>query len=1068
MGENRLDDSGRQSVRSCTACGHELRAAARFCDACGASVVAVARVGERKQVTVLFGDVVGSMKLAAALDPERLQEIMNDLFNASATIVQRYQGTVDKFTGDGLMALFGAPVALEDHAKRACIAALEIQAAAVRMAAEVRSRDHVELQMRVGLNSGEVVAGEIGRGPGRYTAVGHPVGMAQRMESAAPPGGVLCSASTARLVGGVAELGATESVAVKGEAAPISARRLLSVPVQELVIGRDEGPMFGRDAELPELIGLFDSGSASPIGVVGQPGIGKSRLVREFAVRLEDAGADIVVARCDAHTAQVPLRALSRMLRAMFGVGRLDNAAARAQVVQRLPASLTTDADATHILYDLLGIADPDGPSVELTLDARHHRLVDAMTKATELRSRRTVFILEDVHWIDTASEATVAEFADTLSALGSALVTTYRPEYRGPLRGAAESTVTLDALTDEATTAITVGLIGSDPTVNGIAERIARSAAGNAFFVEEMVRDLVDRGVLVGSRGGYRRQGDIDQIAVPPTVHSVVAARIDRLPPQAKSVLNAAAVIGSNFDLDVMQALLPDANREDLADLVSVELIDQTEFVPRDRYCFRHGLVRKVAYETQLTATRARAHRRLASAIQDLRPTAVEENAALIGTHLEAAGDLATAHAWHMRAAEWLETRDMVAARSSWERAREVADRLPAEHPKIVDMRVAPRRMLAWTDWLVGADPDANTCYEELRALASQSGDILSLAMGTAGRAFALCENEHRPAEAAALADEVLQMIDDVHCDRMLKVDLLYAVMWAKFLVADYRAILRTGERIRELAANEVNSSVARANTVCGVAQLVWGDVEGGQRAMELGIEQARGLDPVTHATVMTLKCGLIALGLEAPDEATLRDARAALKRAEAFGDNFAIAAALWACGTILLRFDRRSAQTAVEYLERARNIIVNHRVLAVALAPIEADLAVERARAGGRDEAIETLRSLIHRQITQSDTTFFTVSTSAFVQLLTDRGRSEDVAEATALVETMEKQALQIPVAAFQLGVAFCRLVVDSAMGDNATAAARYSEIAQHAGARGEFLPLHPELAAGLSRDA
>ncbi len=182
-----------------------------------------------------------------------------------------------------------------------------------------------------------------------------------------------------------------------------------------------------------KLLELFDARSASPIGVVGQPGIGKSRLVREFAVRSEDAGADIVVARCDAHTSQVPLRALSRLLRAMFGVGRLDNAAARAHVIQRLPASLTTDADTTHILFDLLGIADPDSAPSELTLDAKHHRLVHAMTKSTELRSRRTVFILEDVHWIDTASEATMAEFADTLSALGSALVTTYQARISRP-----------------------------------------------------------------------------------------------------------------------------------------------------------------------------------------------------------------------------------------------------------------------------------------------------------------------------------------------------------------------------------------------------------------------------------------------------------------------------------------------------------------------------------------------------------------------------------------------------------------------------------------------------------
>jgi adenylate cyclase len=1061
VGDDRLDASGRRPVRSCAACGQELRAAARFCDACGAAVVAAATVGERKQVTVLFGDVVGSMKLAAVLDPERLQELMNDLFNASAAIVQRYGGTVDKFTGDGLMALFGAPVALEDHAKRACIAALEIQAAAVRMAAEVRRRDGIELQMRVGLNSGEVVAGEIGRGPGRYTAVGHPVGMAQRMESAAPPGGVLCSASTARLVEGVAELGPAESVAVKGETDPIPAHRLRSVAVQELVIGRDEGPMLGRDAELSRLIDLFDSGSTCAVGVVGQPGIGKSRLVREYAARVTAEDADVVVARCDAHTSQVPLRALSRMLRAMFDVGRLDPAAARAQVIRQLPSPATDDVDATPILFDLLGIADPDGPSVELTLDARHHRLVTAMTSATELRSRRTIFILEDVHWIDAASEATLADFTATLAALGSTFVTTYRPEYRGSLCGEAEATITLDALTEEATTAIALGLIGDDPTVGGIAARIAGAAAGNAFFVEEMVRDLVDRGVLVGSRGSYRREGDIDEITVPPTVQSVVAARIDRLAPQAKSVLNAAAVIGSNFDLDIMQALLPFADRADLADLVSVELIDQIEFVPRDRYCFRHALVRKVAYEAQLNSTRVHAHRRLASAIHDLRPSAVEENAALIAGHLESAGDLATAHGWHMRAAKWLQSRDMVAARSSWAQARSIADRLPDDQPGIVEMRVEPRAQLLWTDWLVGTDPDSDTCFEELRTLATQSGDTLSLAMGAAGRAFALCENEHRPADASALADEVLQMIDEVHCDAMLKVDLLYAVMWAKFLVADYAAILRTGERIRDLAATNVNSSVARANTVCGVTLLVWGDVEAGQRELALGIEQARGLDPVTYSTAMTLKCGLTALGLAAPDETTLSDARAALKRAEALGDNFAQAAALWACGTVSLRSDRRSAKTAVGYLERARDIIVKHGVLAVALAPIEADLAVERAREGQPDEAIKTLRRLLHRQMTHSDTTFFTVSTSAFVQLLADRGRAEDIAEATMLVQAMEQQAERVPVAAYRLGVAFCRLVLDTAAGDNAAALANYQDVVGQAGAHGEFLPLRTNFA-------
>ena len=429
-----LSVSERGSVRSCAACGRVLRAAARYCDACGWSVVPMA-VGEHKQVTVLFGDVVGSMELAAVLDPERLQEIMHELFNKSAAIVQRYQGTVDKFTGDGLMALFGAPVALEDHALRACIAALEIQEATAELAAEVRRRDDVELRMRVGLNSGEVITGEIGRGPASYTAVGHPVGMAQRMEAAAPPGVVLCTDSTARLVEGGVRLGPAEQVEVKGQTEPVVAHRVLAIAAERAVVGRDEGPMLGREEELAKLLDVFGSGDTSLVSVVGEPGIGKSRLIREVANRARQIDADVVIARCDAHTAHVPLWALSRMVRAMFGIGRLEAAAARAQVIERLPSSITMDSDEASILFELLGIAQSAKAPVELSLDARRRRLIDTMTAATHFRPQPTLFILEDVHWIDAASEATLAEFAAGLSATRSMLVASYRPEYRGPLR---------------------------------------------------------------------------------------------------------------------------------------------------------------------------------------------------------------------------------------------------------------------------------------------------------------------------------------------------------------------------------------------------------------------------------------------------------------------------------------------------------------------------------------------------------------------------------------------------------------------------------------------------------
>src|ERR1700756_2406279 len=232
----------------CGSCGAHSSPTAKFCSECGARLAQGSPAAEYKQVTVLFADVVGSMKLAAVLQTERLREIMNELFNRAAAVVQRYQGTVDKFTGDGLMALFGAPVALEDHAPRACISALEIQSVAQKFADEVFGRDGVRLQVRVGLNSGEVIAGEIGSGPGRYTAVGHPVGMAQRMEAAAPAGGGLCSLSTARMVEHAARLGPVQDVVIKGADVPVSARLLLAVESGRTVVGRNEGAMVGRDA----------------------------------------------------------------------------------------------------------------------------------------------------------------------------------------------------------------------------------------------------------------------------------------------------------------------------------------------------------------------------------------------------------------------------------------------------------------------------------------------------------------------------------------------------------------------------------------------------------------------------------------------------------------------------------------------------------------------------------------------------------------------------------------------------------------------------------------------------
>ena len=306
---------------ACSVCGTEPLKNARFCHGYGSPAGPSDAAAEYKQVTVLFADVVHSMDIAAAVGAERLREIMTELVKHATIVVQRYSGTVDKFTGDGIMAVFGAPMAMEDHAFRACLAALGLQAQAKQLALDVKGRDGVDLQLRVGLNSGEVIAGEIGSGAGAYTAIGEQVGLAQRMESAAPPGGVVLSESTARLVDEAVVLAEPELVHIKGSDIPVPARRLLGV-AEHGAIGRRDSTLVGRQWELAALTGVLDrsiAGSGAVVGVAAPPGVGKSRLVAELAAIAAGREVSVYSTFCEAHASEIPFHAISRLLRAAFG-----------------------------------------------------------------------------------------------------------------------------------------------------------------------------------------------------------------------------------------------------------------------------------------------------------------------------------------------------------------------------------------------------------------------------------------------------------------------------------------------------------------------------------------------------------------------------------------------------------------------------------------------------------------------------------------------------------------------------------------------------------------------------
>jgi hypothetical protein len=363
---------------------------------------------------------------------------------------------------------------------------------------------------------------------------------------------------------------------------------------------------------------------------------------------------EVFTAFCESHASQVPFYAVARLLRAATGVEGLDEQTARDRVRAWVP---DTDPEDLVLFDDVLEIADPEVPLPKIDPDARRRRLTALVNAASLARQAPAVYVVEDAHWIDEVSESMIADFLTVIPQTPSLVMITYRPEYRGRLTRVADAqTIALAPLRDSETVALIGELLGPDPSVGGLGKTIAERAAGNPFFAEEIVRELAERGVLHGERGGYVSTVGAAEVSVPATVQAAIAARIDRLDPAAKRTLVAAAVIGSKFSRDLLQPLGIDPV---LDDLVGGELIDQITLTGEPEYVFHHPLIRMVAYESQLKSDRAQMHRRLAAAIESRDPAAADENAALIAEHLETAGDLRAAYGWHMRAGAWLSTRE-------------------------------------------------------------------------------------------------------------------------------------------------------------------------------------------------------------------------------------------------------------------------------------------------------------------------------------------------------------------------------------------------------------------------
>jgi len=665
-------ECGARLAPACAGCGAELAADAKFCGQCGRPAGAQARFGspetytpkhlaekiltsksaldgERKQVTVLFADLKGSLELLSDRDPEDARRLLDPVLERMMEAVHHYEGTVNQVMGDGIMALFGAPLAHEDHAVRACYAALRMQEAIRRYAEEARRTHGIEVQVRAGLNSGEVVVRSIGSDLRMdYTAVGQTTHLAARMEQLAPPGKTRLTADTLALAEGYVEVRPLGPVPVKGLSDPVEVYELTGAgPARtRLQASRVRGltQFVGRDAEMEQLrlaAEAVQRGRGQVVAVVGEPGVGKSRLYYEFLrshrahgwLALESGSVSYGKA-----TAYLPL---ADLFRSYFRIEAHDEMrAVRAKVTGNL---LTLDdalKDAVAPVLSLLDALPEDSPYLAIE-PAERRRLTLAAAKRVLLRESQVqplLLVLEDLHWIDGETQAFLDSLVESLPATRVLLAVNYRPEYR---HGWSAKTyyrqLRIDPLPPESAHDLLEGLLGTEPSVALLKPLLIQRTEGNPLYLEESVRSLVESGALAGARGSYRLERGLEAIRIPATVQAILAARIDRLDPADKQLLQAAAVVGVDIPFGVLAAiaaLREDELRSSLARLQAAEFVYEARLFPELEYAFKHALTHEVAYGSVLQERKSALHAAIVGAIETLYADRLAEQVELLAHH--------------------------------------------------------------------------------------------------------------------------------------------------------------------------------------------------------------------------------------------------------------------------------------------------------------------------------------------------------------------------------------------------------------------------------------------------
>jgi class 3 adenylate cyclase/tetratricopeptide (TPR) repeat protein len=934
--------------------------------------------GERKQVTVLFADVNESQAIARDVGAEAWHEILDRFFEILSAGVHRFEGTVNQYTGDGIMALFGAPIAHEDHAQRACFAALHLKGELAAFRAELRRSRNLDFSVRMGLNSGEVVVGPIGDDLRMdYTAQGHTVGLASRMQSLAEPGTIYLTRGTAALVSGFFRLKDLGKFSIKGERHNLRVYELEGIGVArtrfDQSASRGLSPFVGREAEmarLDESLEAAASGNGHAVGVVSEAGFGKSRLFWEFAAQCRSRGILVLQARGVPHGQAIPLLPVVELLRGYFDVGEKDDAAAVRKKVAALLTLLGEPLrEALPFVFELLRVSETAHPVPRIDPEARRRQVLRLLKDLLRVRSAQEpiVIIAEDLQWFDRGSEVVLDQLISALAGTRTLVLVNYRPDYKPPWRQRAGfQELSLDPLAPDATLRLAGELLGDHRSIGSLTQRIAERSGGNPFFVEEAIRSLAASHEITGRMGRYRAERRVEEVEIPATVQAVLDARIDALKEREKVVLQTAAVIGKEFPLAVLEKIVPYPKAQLRA---ALKVLTDTQILsPRRRggeplYAFRHSATQEAAYRTQLAPRRQQLHTEVARILEELHPGA-EQHAALIAHHRESAGDERAAADWYARAARWVRSDDPAEAYRHWQKVRTLLARDDGASDVLPLRVLAPTQMLNLS-WRLGvAEEEVRTLFEEARALAKQSESRDALA--TAYLAYAVVrgmaghieESLKNLREATQLAE------DSANADLQLALKMAFAYFGAA------AGRLRESLAITEETLAREGGNGTGAAALSGIDPLVFltgfrgyllgqmGKLAAAREALDTALElAAKRVDSEVRGWIHGWIVVLARVTGEPAD--VLEHANRGLEIAERTGSFFSQVVAFAHLGRA--RALRGEWQDAIGAFEKSLEIARARRIAGEIEAGIVADLAEVNSAIGNHPAALALAREAI-----------------------------------------------------------------------------------------------------------